>query len=84
MLGNRGSLAPSQTASDVKKQYCFVSDAWRKYLRFVRESIYSEKRWLQISTNCCATENETRGKVRASLCQWNGTSVFTAAKRKPR
>jgi len=48
MLGNGGSFAPSQTASDVKKQYCFVSDAWRKYLRFVRESIYSEKRWLQI------------------------------------
>ncbi|PYJ04091.1 MAG: hypothetical protein DME95_09125 [Verrucomicrobia bacterium] len=40
----------------VNKQYCFVSDAWRKYLRFVRESIYSEKRWLQISTNCCGCE----------------------------
>jgi hypothetical protein len=36
------------TASDVNKQSCFVSDMCRKYLRFLEESIYSKKRWLQI------------------------------------
>jgi hypothetical protein len=35
-------------ASDLNKQSCFVSDMWRKYLRFLEESIYSKKRWLQI------------------------------------
>jgi hypothetical protein len=45
---HRRLFGGSSAASDVNKRFCFVSDMCRKYLRFLEESIYSKKRWLQI------------------------------------
>jgi hypothetical protein len=45
---HRRLFGHSQTAGDVNKQSCFVSDMFRKHRRFLEESIYSKKRWLQI------------------------------------